>query len=109
MAASQEGSPFLPAPLTCILREEAEIVEGGNARSATSSSGSKTYTDKAESTLRPWPRGISTFTAGKSEAAFPRDPTAPTEKFQGAWKQNLQGWDHQVSENTLSCKGSLKA
>lgn len=46
------------------------MVDGGNARSATSSSGSKTCTDKAQSSLSLG-RGASVLTAGKGEAGSP--------------------------------------
>lgn len=83
VSASQEGSPCLPAPLTCILREEAEIVEGGNARSATSSSGSRTCTDKAQSTLSPGPGGFSAFTAGKAKRHSPETQQHPRKRSEG--------------------------
>lgn len=56
----------------------------------------------------PWPRGISTFTAGKSKAAFPRDPKITTEKVQGPWKQTYRAGTTRY-QKTLSRNGSLKA
>lgn len=86
----------LPTALTCILREEADTVEGGKARSATSSSGSKTCRDRAQRMLEPAGIG-SVLPAGHGAAALPGSPAGPTDHGRGSQPAGL-GCSHPPSD-----------